>query len=370
MSKNLTLPDVYLEFWKWMRSLTKSFFARAFLRSEDLAEVYVGDETYRGAFMLKLLTEHEIHTSWAEEKPRSWKYRISFVDRPNPIVPSSFVRDVQYFYVFDSEFECPKCNGRGFITCYNCNGKGLISCSVCRGSGACPICKGSGYIYTTHYTDYGTSKKRETCYRCGGSGICSVCRGSGTVTCPKCKGSGKLVCSRCQGEGWLIRYVVHKFEYVPHKFVRFVAPRPVAGIVRSKIEKLGKRTSSPSQASSILPQTSETENDIKAAEEAMNDNWREARSKKGHIVNHEETCTFVPVGYLPFSFKGEKYEFWVVGTYHNAVSKPPSLARISRKRRMLPFFATLTNLFVYVFLCSLEWFLMFSLGYGRSSHLP
>ncbi|HUW30670.1 MAG TPA: protein kinase [Planctomycetota bacterium] len=74
--------------------------------------------------------------------------------------------------------QCPRCYGRGTITCSRCYGSGWVyglfraECSTCLGTGRlrCPTCAGRGII-----------SRKEACLMCDGRGqdLCPICQGTG-----------------------------------------------------------------------------------------------------------------------------------------------------------------------------------------------
>lgn len=89
---------------------------------------------------------------------------------------------------------CPKCSGRGLITCETCRGRGFTPCAVCEGRKGimCRKCEGRGL--------------RPLCGKCDGKAYleCAKCMGTGAYrgnTCPKCNGEGITICTSCRGTG-------------------------------------------------------------------------------------------------------------------------------------------------------------------------
>ena len=70
-------------------------------------------------------------------------------------------------------------------TCPKCHGKGTLTCTTCYGSGKCPICNGTGEIWYMPHDGW--------CAACRGTGKCYGCDGKGRHTCGECGGKGILV---------------------------------------------------------------------------------------------------------------------------------------------------------------------------------
>jgi len=84
---------------------------------------------------------------------------------------SLFILPISYTY----EEICPKCQG-----------KGIVTCETCGGSGKCWICEGDGII---DYMPPGS----QWCAACQGTGRCYTCGGSGLHACGECRGTGLLI---------------------------------------------------------------------------------------------------------------------------------------------------------------------------------
>lgn len=90
--------------------------------------------------------------------------------------------------------ECPTCGSRAgtrpaFKPCEDCDGRGQVEEAYYE---ICPNCHGD-------YKDY----SEDPCPRCQGKGYltCGNCHGAKHAECRHCKGTGKVTCSECSGEG-------------------------------------------------------------------------------------------------------------------------------------------------------------------------
>lgn len=71
-------------------------------------------------------------------------------------------------------------------TCPRCQGKGVVTCETCHGDGKCWICDGTGKIWYMPESD-------NWCAACQGTGICYTCGGLGSHSCGECGGAGLLI---------------------------------------------------------------------------------------------------------------------------------------------------------------------------------
>jgi len=118
------------------------------------------------------------------------------------------------------KLQCAKCKSTGRMKCASCNGRFGLKCKACGGSGrvyytvksyygsyrtyrSCSSCSGYGIVhYSVRYKRYRPGRCSNCSYhRPKGSDTCNVCNGGGgTKACPKCGGEKTLTCTQCPSD--------------------------------------------------------------------------------------------------------------------------------------------------------------------------